>query len=341
MNHRNEILKIDAIVNERRDQDITLTIDEKDIVTEILAITKKGNIDNISRTKYYANYYKRHNEIRWSFLASMVSRNAGWNMTDLEGEWLPKILTKQERKVLFHTYERANWLIFADAYPQLLVYEYSKRMGKPLFYILKMFSVSRFIETEWEYFWRYGNGERLVTAQIVNEQNIIQKPVIEHPFYKKKVFNRFFYSLQDLLHFSSVLFPTFEGRLFGFSVQQFTKLDKRIELGKKLASLLFHSDYYEKFKRFSNRVEHTGSRFDYERYLTDRRFRNTPFLRTTYPIIQHKKGEEIDWYKGKRNEKWFAEIVLDEKVDLTKWFLKKQKQIQAGVLMEVLIKNKG
>jgi hypothetical protein len=26
----------------------------------------------------------------------MVSRNAGWNMTDLKGEWLPQLLSQRE-----------------------------------------------------------------------------------------------------------------------------------------------------------------------------------------------------------------------------------------------------
>ncbi|MFS0822994.1 DUF2515 domain-containing protein [Bacillus sp. 1P02SD] len=338
----NEIAEIEKKVNERRMQDFQLTIEEKELLYKINEKTAKGNLDNISRTKSYASYYRRHNEIRWSFLASQVSRNAGWNMTDLEGEWFPKIFSKKERKFLFHTYERANWLIFSDAYPQLLVYEYSNQLGKPYFHLLKYFSVSRFIEVEWEYYWRHREGNRLVTAQIINEQNIIQKPVIEHPFYRKRVFQRLFYNLQDFFHFSSVIFPTLEGRLYGFSVHQFTKLDARIELGKKLASLLFHNRYYEQFLRFSNKVEHTGSRFDYEQYVSERRFRNTPFLRTTYPIIRHKQDKIVDWYKGKRNEKWFYEVELNDEVELTNWFLKKQKQMKLGILIEDLLgKNKG
>jgi hypothetical protein len=337
-----DILQIETMVDIRRNQELHLTIEERELFLDIQSKTTKGNIDNISRTKRYATYYKRNKEIRWSFLASQVSRNAGWNMTDLEGEWFPKILTKKERKILFDTYERANWLIFSDAFPQLLIYEYSKKIGKPLFHMLKMFSVSQFIEAEWELFWRYGNGGRLVTAQIINEQNLIQVPVIKHPLLNRKVFQSFFYNLQDTLHFSSVLFPTLDGRLFGFSVHKFTKLDNRIELGKKLASLLFHKDYYKFFIQFSNVVEHTGSRYDYERYIDERRFRNTPFLRTTYPIIQHHKGKTLDWYKGKRKDKWFEEVELGDQFDLTKWFLKKQKQVQAGILLEeLLLKNKG
>lgn len=41
------------------------------------------------------------------FLASMVSRNAGWNMTDLEGRYYATVLP-QTVKTFVLTYEEAN-----------------------------------------------------------------------------------------------------------------------------------------------------------------------------------------------------------------------------------------
>ncbi|MFT4413052.1 DUF2515 domain-containing protein [Fredinandcohnia humi] len=339
-NEQTAIVEIEKRVMTRRKKILSFSNLDKVIIQNITKTTAKGNIDNISRTKSYARFYYNNKEIQWSFLASMVSRNAGYNMTDLEGEWFHKVLSKQERKALFYTFERANWLIFADAFPQLLLYEYSKKLRKPLFYLLPAFSVSAFIETEWEYFWHFREGKRLITSQIINEQNIIQQPVIEHPLFKQKVFHTLFYNLQDFFHFSSVIFPTLEGQLYGFSVHNFTKLDERIELGKKLASLLFHDKYYEFFYRFSRKVEHTGSRFDYEKYVGERRFRNTPFLRTTFPICKHIRVETKDWYNGERKKKWYKTVSIGNQFDLTNWFLKKQKQLQAGILIEDLLKNK-
>ena len=46
------------------------------------------NKNNVTRTKAYLDFYIRHPEIHWVFLAHMVSRNAGWNMTDLKGGFL-------------------------------------------------------------------------------------------------------------------------------------------------------------------------------------------------------------------------------------------------------------
>lgn len=48
-------------------------------------------------------------------------------MTDLEGEYYSNLLSQTVKRRLFHLYEKANWLIFLDAFPQLLLYEESKR----------------------------------------------------------------------------------------------------------------------------------------------------------------------------------------------------------------------
>jgi hypothetical protein len=311
------------------------------LIDYIKTTTTKHNIDNITRTRSYAKYYERHKEIGWAFLASMVSRNAGWNMTDLEGEWFPKALDKSYRTILFNTYERANWLIFADAFPQLLIYELSVKLNKPLFYLLKEFSVSVFIEVEWEVFWRCKNLNRLLVAQIINEQNIIQKPVIEQNFYNDKVFSSFLYKIQDWFHFSSVLFPTLSGNLYGFSVHDFQQVNQRIELGKKLAWLLFHNKYYHQFYMFSVKTEHTGSRYDYEQYFLSKTIRDTPFLRTTFPIVKHERAANGDWFYSNRiKQKWYKPAKKQKKYKLTRWYKHKQRQLHLGITIKSMIFKK-
>lgn len=310
---------------------------EKKIISYINEIVQKGNIDNISRTQYYYRFYVRNPEIEWSFLASMVSRNAGWNMTDLQGLWLPHILPFKLREQLFMTYERANWLIFLDAFPQLLLHELSKRYETSLFHLLKRFHVSRFMQKEWERFWKTKDSKRLMTALIINEQHVIQKPVINQPFYKKKVFHAIPYVLQDWLHYSTVLFPMVTGELYGFSVHDFSDINERIHLGKRLAWLLFHPDYYPHFKRFSEQTEHTGSRYDYEQYFSSENSRGTPFLRLAFPIIDHHRHDFCDWYQwGQRTEKWFKPIRIPRKYHITKWYRKKQQLLHAGIVIAAL-----
>ncbi|MCY7800991.1 DUF2515 domain-containing protein, partial [Bacillus haynesii] len=144
------------------------------MTSRIQELTAKLNKDNISRTNAYKRYFDRHPEIKWSLLASFVSRNAGWSMTDLKGRLFELGLTAFQQKWLFLTYERANWLIFSDAYLQLLLYHWSKQLGQPLFHLLSSFGVSSFMKTEWERFWHERDQKRLMYALIINEQNTIQ-----------------------------------------------------------------------------------------------------------------------------------------------------------------------
>ncbi|KAA0550221.1 DUF2515 domain-containing protein [Bacillus sp. BGMRC 2118] len=312
-----------------------LTNEEREIVEKIRKNTVKNNRDNISRTVAYAHYYERNPEIKWSFLASMVSRNAGWNMCDLAGEWYPRILSKEYRRRLFLTYERANWLIFSDAYPQLCLYEESKRNGKCLFHLLKFFSVSSFMEKEWNEFWKINEEERLMISLIINEQNLIQRPVINHPVYEHKVFKTWLFLLQDWLHFSTVLFPTRTGQLYGCSVHDFKHLSSRIKLGKRLAKVLFHPEVYSQLHEFSISVEHTGSRHDYEVFLDAEKKQDTPPLRDVFPVIHHHRHDYKGWNASeKRIVKWLKPVRIPEQMHITDWYKDKQKQMHYGILVE-------
>lgn len=311
------------------------------IIKYINEIVKKGNVDNISRTNYYEHFFTRNPEIEWAFLASMVSRNAGWNMTDLNGLWFSQILSKKLREQFFFTYERANWLIFSDAFPQLMLYEISKQERSSFFHLLEYFYVSSFMQKEWQLFWHKKDRKRLMTALIINEQNIIQKPVVQHRIYKKKVFHSLPYLFQDWLHYSCVLFPTVQGELYGFSVHDFTNVKERIQLGKRLSWLLFHPDHYLEFRTFSSQTEHTGSRYDYEQYFVKKRGRDTPFLRMVYPIVEHNRHDFSDWFKeSMRVEKWFRPITIPKKYHITSWYLKKQKHIHASIMLEEVVISK-
>ncbi len=309
-----------------------LTSWEKRLASLIRAETDQLNVDNISRTKAYLYHYLGSPEISWSFLASMVSRNGGYNMCDLEGEWFPKFIPKRVRNNLFAAYERANWSIFRDAFPQLLLYKYSTKAGAPLFHLLPLFNISSFMVKEWQIFWDYGDRKRLTTALIVNEQNVIQDQLLEHPFFLKKVFRNPLFIAEDSLHMSAVLFPTLNGEVYGASATGFKSLDKRIELGKRLASILFDPGLQKDFLEFALAVEHTGSRHDYERYVYPGKRRDTPFLRTVYPIVEHHYRNHEDWLlKRNPHKKWMDHRLYKQRpLSINKWFLKKQRQIQTA-----------
>ena len=299
------------------------------IIKEIFFYTNKYNVDNISRTKAYLKFYRTYPEIQWAFLASMVSRNAGWNMCDLEGSTLPKALSIAYRRQLFLTYEVANYLIFKDVFPQLLLYHYSVKYKRPLFHLHTPFLISHFIRKEWEYFWIHRDQKRLMTALIINEQNVIQQPVIEQPFFRENVFQSGLFLLQDLLHFSTVLFPTVNGELYGATVHQFKNVSSRIQLGKILACILFNEDRYADFYDFAVKTEHTGSREDYERFFPNGKWRDTPYLRMVFPVVNHQFQSFPRWDSFRKvKEKWKEPIVLSNVRQITSWYERKQKQVR-------------
>ncbi|WP_121639806.1 DUF2515 family protein [Virgibacillus sp. Bac330] len=288
------------------------------------------NQDNITRTNAYFKFYLKFPEIKWAFLASIVSRNAGWNMTDLQMTPFQYLLGKQERERLFMTYERANWLIFSDAYPQLLVYQLSKQNNKPMFDLLSLFHVSSYMIKEWHYFWKYCDKNRLVQALIINEQNVIQEPVIKQHYFQRRVFHQLPYQMQNFFMMNAVLLPSMSNDLYGAYVHNFTNRTNRIQLGKKLASLIFSPTVYKQTFLFVKYCTHTGSRRDYERFLKLPKQPVTPILRMVYPIITHQETIRKDWYQsGGVKKKWIRDAHQCNKQQIGKTFYQKRQMLFA------------
>lgn len=246
-------------------------------------------------------------------------------MTDLKGELLPRLLSEEDRNEIFSFLERANWLIFQDAYPQLLLYEESLKRGEPLFYLLPYFQVSIFMESIWHYFWQERNLAVLTAGLIVNEQNYIEQRVIQNLLFQQKVIHSLEFKLQDLLHLNQILFPSLpvgstQPPLFGLTVQRFTSLANRIEIGKRLYRLLFHPSRLKGFSQWAKLQPHTGSRNDYwpqlfglvrasppgEPYrnrLTDCRLKKgakrlySPILTQAWREVVHQPAEPGDWFQ--------------------------------------------
>ncbi|MDP4162511.1 MAG: DUF2515 family protein [Bacillota bacterium] len=245
----------------------TLTSDEHKLVNQIKEKTKKFNRNNLTRTKAYLDFYNNHPEIHWSFLAHMVSRNGGWNMTDLKGEFLAKLMSMKDRITFFSFIERANWLIFKDAFPQLLLYEETLKRHKDLTHLISHFDVSRFMESIWKHFLHFNDSAILTLGLIINEQNYIEKRIVQHNEMKKEVFGTLEFLLQDLLSLNQILFPYDNNglvKLAGLTVHHFESLHTRIQIGKKLYSVLFSDGSVSlQVHNWAKRNPHTGSRKDY------------------------------------------------------------------------------
>jgi hypothetical protein len=250
-------------------QSRTLTKEEMFIIHHVSEQTKTANRNNLTRTKAYEAYYLQYPEIHWAYLAHMVSRNGGWNMTDLKGDMLPRLLSKQEVEDFFELLERCNWLIFQDAYPQLLLYAESKKREKPLFHLLPHLNVSIFMEVSWKWFWKYRDSKILSLALIMNEQNYIELRVIQNPKYKRNALEQAEFKTQSFLHLNHVLFPYWDSktkkvRLAGTIVEDFNDLKTRIKVGKHLYALLFEvKEVAEGVRDWSNHMSHSGSRADF------------------------------------------------------------------------------
>ncbi|SEI05019.1 Protein of unknown function [Halobacillus karajensis] len=230
-------------------------------------------MNNVTRTQAYLDFYLRHPEIEWALLGHMVSRNGGWNMTDLKGEFLAKLLTEKEQTDFFSFLERGNWLIFQDIYPQFLLYEESLANKQPHFHLLRHLNVSVFMEVVWIDFWNTQDTTTLALAMIINEQSYLEKRVIQNPTYKNTVLDTIMFKLQELLNMSHILFPYSQkpftkNWLVGQTLPPFSSLSQRIELGKRLYALLFSNpNRLQQIIGWAKTTPHTGSRKDYWPHL--------------------------------------------------------------------------
>ncbi|MCD8508993.1 MAG: DUF2515 domain-containing protein [Bacillus sp. (in: Bacteria)] len=180
---------------------------DENIIKEIKSKTKQLNVNNITRTKAYFDFYIKHPEIHWAFLAHMVSRNGGWNMTDLKGSLLNGLLETKEKDNFFLFLEKANWTIFNDAFPQLLLYERSKLNDKSYFHLLPHFNVSLFMTTLWEAFYHCRNSQLLTVSLIINEQQHLEQHVMKKHNFMENILNSWEYKLQELFQLTQVVFP--------------------------------------------------------------------------------------------------------------------------------------
>ncbi|RUT48709.1 DUF2515 domain-containing protein [Paenibacillus anaericanus] len=258
------------------------------LAEEIAIATDRAGISNITRTEAYLACYQAYPELHWAFLAHMVSRNAGWNMTDLQGSRIADTMDEEGKRSAYRFIERSNALIFQDAYPQLLLYMKSRELGSSHFHLLPYFHVSRFMLPFWERFWIDRGSALLAVGLIINEQHYIEKRVIKHPYYQKYVTDKARFHLFSLSGLNHIVFPLLEDgpaaksdndgaieagngtaermvtRLAGRVVSDFGSLPARIALGKGLYAMLMGlRGVRSGAQNFAAAVPHSGSRADY------------------------------------------------------------------------------
>lgn len=298
-----------------------LSSKEKKLIEEIRVKTNSLNENNITRTKAYLDFYIQFPEVHWAFLAHMVSRNAGWNMTDLKGSFLSRLLRVKQSLSFFSFLERGNWLIFQDAFPQLLLYEETRKTEDNLFHLLPHFHVSYFMEIIWHHFLKTSRSDLLTNGLIINEQNYIQGRLLENQMYQKETIHTLEFQLQDLLSMNQLIVPYIAGekvQLLGETLHIFESLPNRILFGKKLYQILY-GEQKNQIKKWAMQTAHTGSRKDFWPHLFNEineqapnaLFKPTlqdckllpgssrlfsPKLTYAWPNVNHEKAEVKDWY---------------------------------------------
>nr|WP_160722118.1 DUF2515 domain-containing protein [Bacillus sp. USDA818B3_A] len=315
----------------------SITKSEEILLDKVRNKTQELNVNNVTRTKAYLEFYLRYPDIHWAFLGHMVSRNGGWNMTDLKGELLTRLIAKKDRHLFFQFLERGNWLIFQDVYPQFLLYEESLRLRKPMFHLFDHLNISTFMKTIWNEYWSTHDTYILTVALVINEQSYLEKRVVQNAKYQKEVLNKFEFLLQDWLSFNHILFPYGNGKLAGQTLHQFESLHERILLGKRLYHILFNNkEIHQMIVNWAKTHPHTGSRkdfwphifnsvnegkpgFPYQLHLKSCQLRAganriySPALENAWKNINHKEAETGDWFADWRVVEYLREI--EENID--------------------------
>lgn len=344
-------------------QENQLSEGEHHLIEYIRHETKKRNVNNVTRTNAYFAYYQRFPEIHWAFLGHMVSRNGGWNMTDLKGSLLTRILSSEEQKEFFSFLERGNWLIFQDIYPQLLLYEESIKRNTNLFHLLPWFHVSFFMSVIWNYFYRKRDHYLLTTALIINEQSYLEKRVIQNPYYQSTVLETLQFKLQEFLDLNQIIFPFIDSKvtkIIGQTIHRFASLHERILLGKRLYQLLFDPKHYVSIYQWANVQPHTGSRKDfwphlfndvdesfpgssYQKRIKDCQIRKnapklySPILKYAWEDMEQKEAEKGDWYSDWNVIDYLKKDMSKESGDIYHEYCKTLEKIEFSILAKEAI----
>lgn len=293
---------LDKERQQKQDEPLVICSDEKEMLKEIKRVTLLHNKNNITRTAAYLAYYLRHPDIHWSFLAHIVSRNAGYHMSDLKGDLMNRLFSDQEKELYFTFLESANSAIFADVYPQLLLYEKTSKKENIDSRFFKAFGISRFMPPIWQAYLRTNNSRMLTAALIINEQMMLEHRVLHHAS-SKAILDSLRFRIQEHLGLTKIIFPlnSTSKKLAGMDVQDFGNPFSRILTGKTLYKFLFSSEGMQNtVRKYAQKHPHTGSRADYWDHVfsvNKKGIYSPPILNVWPELTVPKPYVRMDWFK--------------------------------------------
>jgi hypothetical protein len=188
------------------------------------------NRDNVSRTASYLELYAwtrdRGPELPWLFMAHLVSRNAGYLMTDLArrlaGDAARDPSLSSAMRTLFVLLERGNFLIFYDAWHHVCSYLAGDQLTSPRTPVFMCEAWGRFDTTR--------DQRQLVLDLVHNEQNLIERRAVHHAELAPGML------LLDLIEASGrekpLVFPSPDAP--EIRVNGFKQLERRIAAGQRI-----------------------------------------------------------------------------------------------------------
>jgi hypothetical protein len=203
----------------------------------MLAELPERNADNVARTSSYLEAYtysRQHPpELPWLLMAHLVSRNAGYLMGDVARtlESGKSVFATEALEALFLFLERANFLIFHDAWHHVLHHLLGRTAA------IAERRISTFVRGAWQRYQRdaargapvNATLERsLVLDLVTNEQNTIERRVVHHPrFDAPRAIVAFVESIRKE---EPIVLPGASRIVVG----DFRSLDRRIEVGRQI-----------------------------------------------------------------------------------------------------------
>jgi hypothetical protein len=140
------------------------------------------NTDNVARTDSYLELYAwtaaSGHELPWLLMAHLVSRNAGYLMSDLarslDGKAGADPALSGAMESLMTLLERANFLIFHDAWHHVLHHLLGRadELSSP--------RTPRFMIDAWRRHRQSADERRLVLDLVHNEQHLIERRAVHH-----------------------------------------------------------------------------------------------------------------------------------------------------------------
>jgi hypothetical protein len=250
----------------------------------MLAELPERNRDNVTRTESYLELYtytrEEASDLPWLLMAHLVSRNGGYMMTDV-AESIARddgVFSRGALEDLFLFLERANYLIFHDAWHHVLLHLLGRaHEATPP-------RVPRFMSEAWTRYEadaRSGAAaaptpeaeRRLVCDLVTNEQNFIERRVVHNArFAKAAAMVAFFESIGRE---APIVLPD---KSYTTTVGGFASLERRIATGwrifdERLADRAGRARLFE----WATAHPHTGSRAAYGG-------RSTRTVREAWPV---------------------------------------------------------